>query len=101
MNREIIDAATKNFVDQGKLIEAGWVGYKLGVLPPDAPDIQISECRLAFFAGCQHLFGSIMSMLDPGEEPTESDLNRMTLIERELTEYIKQYRLDNSAAFRS
>lgn len=34
---------------------------------PAAPlEVQLVETRKAFFAGAQHLLGSIMSMLDPG-----------------------------------
>jgi len=97
---ERIAHATKALVDQGKLIEAGWVGYQLMVLPKGASEIQVNECRLAFFAGAQHLFGSIMTVLDAGDEPTDDDMARMDLIDRELEEFLKQFKLDNSAGLR-
>jgi len=95
-----IAQATKALVDQGKLIEAGWVGYQMAVLPKDAPDIQVQECRIAFFAGAQHVFGSIMTMLDPGDDVTDADLSRMEMIDLELAEFLKQFKLDNSAGLR-
>jgi hypothetical protein len=64
---------SKKLADEGKLIEAGWVGYRMMVLPPDAPQVQIDECRMAFMAGSQHLFSSIMSILDPGEGRSAQD----------------------------
>lgn len=82
---------TKELADQGKLIEAGWAGYRLMVLPPDAPQIQIDECRLAFFAGAQHLFASIMTMMDEDREPTDSDERKMDLIHRELQIFGAQF----------
>lgn len=82
---------TKRLSDSGKIIEAGWVSMQMTVIAPDAPEEQLREMRMAFFAGAQHLFGSIMTMLDPGTEPTERDLNRMDLIDRELKEFIKDF----------
>ena len=81
---DIAQKMTKELTDQGKLIEAGWVVFRLTTMNRDAPQIQIDEMRLAFLAGAQHLYGSIMNILDPGEEPTEKDLERMALIDAEL-----------------
>lgn len=88
--RKIVDEVTKQLVDEGKLIEAGWKGLQLTVLPPDASPIQLQEMRKAFFAGAQHLFASIMSFLEEGQEPTNKDLDRMTLIHKELEEFVKE-----------
>ncbi len=70
--------------DQGKIIEAGWVIYLHKVVPASAGPVQINETRLAFFAGAQHLFASIMTILEPGAEPTEKDMQRMDHINNEL-----------------
>lgn len=96
LTKELIDNLTKELADEGKLIEAGWAGYKLAVLPKNASEIQISECRLAFFVGCQHLYGSIMSMLDPGPNETPNDLNRMELIDKELRHFFKEFKEQKS-----
>jgi hypothetical protein len=63
------------------------------VVRPDAPLVQLEECKLAFFAGAQHLFGSLMTVVDPGEEPTEADLRKMDLIDRELRRFVEQFEL--------
>lgn len=89
----LVRAASQRYVDQGRLIEAGWTSLKMMSMPVDAPQIQIDEMRNAFFAGAQHLFGSIMSILDPGTEPTDADLRRMDLIDWELKEFIKVFKL--------
>lgn len=91
--QHVIDAVTKEFASKGLLIEAGWASYKIYVLPPDAPQVQIDECRLAFFAGAQHLFGSIMSILDPDGEPTAADLRKMDLINSELEKFAREFEL--------
>jgi hypothetical protein len=64
----------KQLADDGKLIEAGWVGLRLAVGLANAPPDQ-------------HLFSSIMSILEPGEEPTDADLRRMDLISTELEQW--------------
>lgn len=89
MNKaRLIEAAasdvTKSLTDQGKLIEAGFAAFAHFVIPKDAPAIQLREMQLAFMAGAEHVFSSIMNILDPGEEPTEADLRRMDLIQTEI-----------------
>lgn len=81
---------SKKLADEGKLIEAGWAGYRMIVLSPDAPQIQIDECRIAFMAGAQHLFSSIMNVLDPGEQETEADLRKMDYIDKELRAFARE-----------
>ena len=83
----------KQLTDRGKLIEAGWVIFRGMTVSPNAPQVQIDEMRYAFMAGAQHLFGSIMEILDPGEEPTAADLRRMDLINEELAEFAEEMRL--------
>jgi hypothetical protein len=80
-------------VDQGKLIEAGWIGLRAVWLHPEASQNQIDEMRQAFFAGAQHLFSSIMTVLEPDAEPTEKDLERMSLIQSELDTFIADFNM--------
>lgn len=89
MTREeaLAGVASKAMADKGKLIEAGWIAMRLMTIPAGASAIQLDEMRNAFMAGAQHLFGSIMTILDPEEEPTERDLHRMELIASELEAY--------------
>lgn len=105
MRNATIDAATdaiaKEFTDKGKLIEAGWASLRALVIPKDASELQLREMRMAFFAGAQHLFGSIMGILDPGEEPTEADFKRIDLIDKELREFIKDFELRTTSTKRA
>lgn len=87
---KIVDGLTKKFTDEGKLIEAGFQAYRMLAIPPNAPEIQVSECRLAYFFGAQHLFSSLMGVLDEGSEPTEDDLKRLDLIDTELNTFVAQ-----------
>lgn len=74
----------KKLADQGLLIEAGFESLKTLAMPKHASDVQVNECRLYFMAGSQHLFASIMQILDEEKEPTPEDMNRLTLISNEL-----------------
>jgi hypothetical protein len=84
---EVAHQITKEFTDRGKLIEAGWAAFAHLVIPKDAPPIQFQEMRLAYMAGAEHLFSSIMNILDPGDEPTEADMHRLDLIGKEIDEW--------------
>jgi hypothetical protein len=88
---ELVMEMTKALMDQGLIIEAGWMGLKIMAVADDAPPVQIEEMRNAFFAGAQHLFASIMHGLDPDKEPTETDMRRLDLIDAELRRFIAEY----------
>lgn len=92
VDRALLERVTKELIDQGKLLEAGWIGLRLRVIPDDASATQLDEMRMAYFAGAQHLFSSIMSMLDPDAEPTENDLGRMDLISAELNNFLEAFK---------
>jgi hypothetical protein len=84
---------TKDLIDKGLLIEAGWVGLRMAAIPDGAPPAQVDAMREVFYAGAQHLYGSLMSCLDPGKEPTDDDLRRMAMIHSELEEFVRQYKI--------
>lgn len=91
-DRDFLRRLERQLVDNGKLIEAGWISLRLLTVPEDAGKVQLEEMRNAFFAGAQHLFGSIMSIMEEDREPTETDLRRMSLISDELDEYLRDYK---------
>lgn len=88
---------TKHFIDQGKLVEAGFAAYCRLVYPQGVPLDKVNPLREAFLSGAEHLFSSIMCTLDPGEEPTTADLKRMDKIADEVeawrNELFKRYDL--------
>jgi hypothetical protein len=94
-DRAHLQRLMQNLTDDGKLIEAGWVSLRLAAIADDAPKVQLEEMRQAFFAGAQHLFSSIMSIMDRGEEPTDKDfaqdLARLDMINVELDGFIKDF----------
>jgi len=97
-DRAHLQRLSRELADQGKLIEAGWVGYRLAVMSPDAPPIQLEECKLAFFAGSHHLFASMMTIMDPGAEPTDADLKKMEMINEEMQKFGREFELTMAKA---
>jgi len=101
MNRnkfdELAEKAIQELVDSGKLVESGWHVVKQSWCPPDAPPEQISDMRTSFFLGASFLFDSIIRMLEPGEECTKNDENRMDAVEKELREFETQLKVKLAA----
>lgn len=69
-----------------KYIEKGWDSY-VKLLPPACSPVQIKETRQAFYGGAAILFEALMRMLDPGQEPTDADMQRMSDIQKELHDF--------------
>jgi hypothetical protein len=95
LDREHLIDLQRRLADDGKLIEAGWIGLRLAAIDPEAPDIQLREMRNAFFAGAQHLFAAINDVLDEDSEPTVDDLYRMTKIDAELRTFAVEFCREN------
>jgi hypothetical protein len=92
MKTQEIEDLCRELADRGKIIEAGWLSLKMTTIPADAPQVQLDEMRNAFFAGAQHLFGSIMGLLEGGEEATEKDIRRLSLINSELNSFLDEFK---------
>ncbi|WP_046869338.1 hypothetical protein [Microvirga massiliensis] len=83
----------RDLADKGRVIEAGWVALRALAIPQEASEQQVQDMRAAYMSGAQHLFASIMGILDPGEEPTDADLRRMDLIDKELRDFAREWEL--------
>jgi hypothetical protein len=92
--RKIALEAQRQLAERGMAVEGGFAAYHLMVLPEDVGPIQLLETRRAFYAGAQHLFSTILHMLDPGEDPTEADLTRMDAIDKELRDWARSEAAD-------
>jgi hypothetical protein len=92
-DRKYLEQLSRKLADDGKLIEAGWVSLRIMAVPLNAPPVQLEEMRNAFMAGAQHLFSSMMTILDPGTEETPDDMRRMGLIADELEAFGRELEL--------
>lgn len=87
--REIAARITKEFADQGLIIQAGWAAFCIIEDIEDEADLN-PKLKEAYFAGAQHLWSSVLSFLDEGSEPTITDLRRMDLIQQELDVWVER-----------
>ncbi len=85
-------AFTRRLTDEGLVIEAGFDSLR-SVFPPNVPPKQLAEMRACFFAGAQHLFASIVAILDEDHDETAADLRRMDQIHAELARFGSEFRL--------
>ena len=70
------------------LIETLWLLFAAGVkIPPGG--VQWVESRRCFFAGALTMFEATLRILEPGTEPTDADLARMSAIANELERFGK------------
>lgn len=86
-SKRIAQELGRKLTDEGKLIKAGWVLFEAMTLPPSASQAQRDDMEIAFFAGAQHLFGTLSDIMVDDDEPTETDLNRVDQIDTELTRF--------------
>lgn len=91
----LMQELTRKLTDEGLLIEAGWASLRKVWLASDTPEAQVADLRKAFMAGAQHTWASMMTMLDPGDDPTTADLSRMEKIQNELDAFGRELARDH------
>jgi hypothetical protein len=92
-DRQFLETLARKLADEGKLIEAGWVSLRAMAIPLNAPAVQLENMHMAYMAGAQHLFASMIGMLDPDADVTDDDNRRMDLIHKELEDYRQKLEL--------
>jgi hypothetical protein len=65
------------------MIEKQWREFCLACFG-NISEQQYIDLRRAFYGGASALYFSIMRMLDPGDKPTEADLEKMHAMQAEL-----------------
>lgn len=63
---------------------AEWESYLKAVIPAGAGETQKRECRRAFYAGAWAFLNLTQAIMDPGDEPTDGDMDRFSLLVAEL-----------------
>jgi len=90
-----VDEVERFFATAGQHIRGGWEGFCLMVLNEDAPNIQVQEMKMAFFAGAAFLFHKITNEVSPDDEITPDDLKLMTQLEDEIQEYAQHIKAED------
>jgi hypothetical protein len=72
-------------------LAAAWDGYVALCIPPDTAAEDIAALRVAFFAGASVLFYGLITMQDPGDDPTDDDLRRMDILYAEVKRFAENF----------
>jgi predicted component of type VI protein secretion system len=95
--RDAHDKVMKAAGNRGTVLGTGFAAYAIVVLAGEAAsddDIaKVNEHRIAYYAGAQHLFAALMTIMDADREPTEGDMARMSLINDELERFAEEMKL--------
>jgi hypothetical protein len=86
---------SKGLADAGKLVEAGFAAFLMIEHPnwQEYSSIRLRELKLVWMSSAQHLFHSILCVLDEGEAITDLDMRRMNLVDKELTSFYHERKL--------
>jgi hypothetical protein len=84
--KKIAEQITKNLAAQGKLIEGGFAAY-VHLYMKDADPAAIDLMRRAWFLSADHIFASLLNVMDADREPTAQDMKIMEHLERELATF--------------
>lgn len=68
-----------------------WQSYEREVVPAGAPMVQREECRRAFYAGGQAVFGLVMAAVDP--ESSDECEDNLQALQAELQAMVADLRM--------
>jgi hypothetical protein len=68
------------------MIEKEWRKFCLACFG-DISEQQYTDLRRTFYGGASAMYFSLLSMLDPGDEPTDADLQKMRDLHAELHKF--------------
>lgn len=81
--------ATHKLVNDGKLIAGGFAAYCMA-MEISVDDPMLPRLQHAYMTAAEHLWQSVMSVMDPGPKETAADLKRFDLIHAEITAWRTQ-----------
>lgn len=88
---ELLTGVSKKLAEDGMIIEAGWLGFKQMMLPPNCSRHQEMDMRAAFFAGAKHLFDSLPALVDDSPEVSDQEHARLEKINEELNAFYEKF----------
>lgn len=80
----LADDIVRSAGNAGLLVETGWQIHKGIILQIADNDPRLFDIRLAFMAGAEHVFTSLIGMMDEGDEITDGDMKKMALLDQEI-----------------
>ena len=92
-NAQLVKALSAKAVKDKKLVQFGFQAFRAVCIPEHASAAQLTDMRMAYMAGAQHLFGSIFQLMSSDRDPTEDDLNVMSAIAEEMEAFTQEFKL--------
>jgi hypothetical protein len=89
LNRDDIRRLSEQAAAHNNLVEAGWISYRLHVIPPEIDPGDVELMRMAYFGGAVHLLADLVAQLRQAKyEPVGDFLGHLQRLNRELLDYI-------------
>lgn len=92
LTAEQLEKLTKSLADQGLLVTAGWTACANMLTNESTPAKTEEKLRQAYFMGAQHVFASMINMVEEGDEITDKDMRRMEFLQIELQAWEAAYK---------
>lgn len=91
---KLVEESTKALVDKGMMIEASFIGFMISAYggADKVPKDKLTQIRDAFFAGAQGVFSGIITFMEEGSEPTETDMKRVDSLANELSAFVDDFK---------
>ena len=74
----------------GVAMTEGWASYREKVFPPTAPEVQVTECKLAFYAGGLTMFNALNHRFAAGVNMSADDIREVQGALKELRQFYEQ-----------
>jgi hypothetical protein len=74
----------REWADKGQVIAGGAAMFEALFLTGGTLEAQRNDMRVAFTAGAEYIFSTMMSIMDGGDEMSDKDLSRMDAIHKEV-----------------
>lgn len=88
------ETAAQRLAAEGRLLESGWSRLKELWLSPETSPEQVAMLRLAFFAGAQHTWTSVLALMG---DDSASDMERVGQVAAELEAFRKEWAREGAA----
>ena len=64
-----------------------WTEFSKEFVPANAPPVQLTETRRAYYAGAAAFFSTIYHSMDEGAEATDADVTKLAAMHQELIDF--------------
>jgi hypothetical protein len=78
-------------------VAAIWENYRAAVIHPGAPDAQVKQTQMAFYAGAASMWDLMVRVSSDGPDVTDEDMAAMTAFHDELLAFVDGFKCEEQA----